>query len=246
MKYFLLFVTSFAFAQQTKKVDFTVLHATVYPKATEKSVSGSLAYDFTVQSAIDTIRIDAVRMEFSEVRINGQSVRYTNSGKSLNLFEGYKKGKNRLTFSYLAQPKQTMYFVADQIWTQGQGKYTSHWLPSFDDVNEKVIFNISVCYDADFTVLANGKLAKADLSDSKKCWAYRMQQPMSSYLVMLAIGKFTKQTQTAASGTTLEFYLKEEDKAKFETTYKHSKAIFDFFEKEIGVKYPWEVYRQFR
>ena len=30
-----------------------------------------------------------------------------------------------------------------QIWTQGQGRYTSYWLPSFDDVNEKVIFNIS-------------------------------------------------------------------------------------------------------
>jgi aminopeptidase N len=35
-----------------------------------------------------------------------------------------------------------MYFVGSesndnvQIWTQGQGKYTSHWFPSFDDVNE--------------------------------------------------------------------------------------------------------------
>ena len=33
--------------------------------------------------------------------------------------------------------------VEGQIWTQGQGKYTSHWFPSFDDVNEKVIFNRS-------------------------------------------------------------------------------------------------------
>jgi aminopeptidase N len=45
----------------------------------------------------------------------------------------------------LAKPKQTMYFVGSesndnvQIWTQGQGKYTSHWFPSFDDVNEKVV-----------------------------------------------------------------------------------------------------------
>jgi aminopeptidase N len=38
-----------------------------------------------------------------------------------------------------------LYFVGSeaaddlQIWTQGQGKYTSNWFPSFDDVNEKVI-----------------------------------------------------------------------------------------------------------
>jgi aminopeptidase N len=29
-----------------------------------------------------------------------------------------------------------------------------------------------------------------------------------------------------------------------ESTYRYSKEIFDFLEKEIGVKYPWEVYKQ--
>jgi aminopeptidase N len=29
-----------------------------------------------------------------------------------------------------------------------------------------------------------------------------------------------------------------------EPTYRYSKTIFDFFEKEIGIKYPWEVYKQ--
>lgn len=220
------------------------MHAYLNPNATEKSVGGKVVYDFVVKSKIDTIKIDAVKMEFSEVKINGNSVDFRNSGKSLNLFKGYKKGKNKLEFTYSAKPKQTMYFVDNQIWTQGQGKYTSHWLPSFDDVNEKVIFNLSVCYHEDYTVLSNGILVKDMLLETCKSWYYEMQKPMSSYLVMLAIGKFTKQTEVTKSGTPLEFYLKEEDKDKFATTYKHSTAIFDFFEHEIGVKYPWEVYRQ--
>jgi aminopeptidase N len=43
-----------------------------------------------------------------------------------------------------------LYFVGSeaaddlQIWTQGQGKYTSNWFPSFDDVNEKSNFNIAL------------------------------------------------------------------------------------------------------
>ena len=82
-------------------------------------------------------------MEFSGVMINGKSVKFKNSGKTLDLFEGLKKGKNKVSFSYSATPKQTLYFTGQdenlQIWTQGQGKYTSFWLPSFDDVNEKVI-----------------------------------------------------------------------------------------------------------
>lgn len=228
------------------------MHADLFPNAIEKSVSGKVVYDFVVKSKIDTIRIDAVRMEFSEVKINGKQVDFSNSGKSLNLFQGFKKGKNKVEFTYAAKPKQTMYFVGDssvgsgQIWTQGQGKYTSHWLPSFDDVNEKVVFNLSVAFRSDFTVLSNGVL-KNTVFNSKgnlKTWKYTMQKPMSSYLVMLAIGKFVKQTETTKSGTPLEFYLKEEDQDKFVTTYKHSKEIFDFFEREIGVNYPWEVYRQ--
>jgi aminopeptidase N len=71
-----------------------------------------------------------------------------------------------------------------------------------------------------------------------------MTQPMSSYLVMMAIGKFTKQTTKTKSGTPLEFYLDEKDADKFETTYRYTTQIFDFFEREIGVKYPWEIYRQ--
>jgi len=67
---------------------------------------------------------------------------------------------------------------------------------------------------------------------------------MSSYLLMMAIGKFTKQTAKTKSGTPLEFYLDQKDVNKFETTYKYTTQIFDFFEQEIGVKYPWEIYRQ--
>ncbi|CAM3701645.1 M1 family metalloprotease [Flavobacterium saliperosum S13] len=250
MKYIFLFITSFVFAQQTKKVDFISLNAHLTPNAIEKSVTGKVVYDFVVKSKIDTIKIDAVRMEFSEMKINGKAVPFKNSGKSLKIYKGFKKGKNKLEFSYSAQPKQTMYFVGDasngQIWTQGQGKYTSHWLPSFDDVNEKVIFNVSVDFRNDFDVLSNGVLKNVGYNSKEniKTWNYQMQQPMSSYLVMLAIGKFVKQTEITASGTPLEFYLREEDASKFATTYKYSKEIFDFFEREIGVKYPWEVYRQ--
>jgi len=170
------------------------------------------------------------------------------SATELKLFQGFKKGKNRLVFSYKATPKQALYFFGEndglQIWTQGQGKYTSHWLPSFDDVNEKAVFNISLNYDKEFTAISNGKLKSATVSGDKKIWNYGMEKPMSSYLAMLAVGKFVKKTDTSASGIPLEFYLSVEDASNFETTYKYSRQIFDFLEKEIGVQYPWEIYRQ--
>lgn len=256
-----IFFSSILFAQQTKQVDFIKCSANLYPAFATKSISGTITYDFKVKQSIDTIKIDAKNMQFSNVQINGLSVSFKNSGTALLLFEGYKKGKNSLTFSYSAVPKQTLYFTGSnqnaQIWTQGQGKYTSHWLPSFDDVTEKVIFSLQINYENnidnqkfDFLSIANGVLKKQKSTIS---WSrgvqynsdfFSMQKPMSSYLVMMAIGNFEKQTTTTKSGTPLEFYLDEKDYSKFEPTYRYSKELFDYLEGEIGVKYPWGIYRQ--
>lgn len=251
MKYFLLFLSTITFAQQTKKVDFKTANAYLTFDVPQKKVIGKVTYTFEViDKKTDTIFIDAKNMKFSDVTINGKKAGWTASATALKLYKGFKKGKNIVEFSYSAQPKQTLYFVKDgndcQIWTQGQGKYTSHWLPSFDDVNEKVIFNISVCFDEDYVVLSNGILntRKGGLLENCSARYYEMEKPMSSYLVMLAIGKFRRWEMGTASKTPLEFYLREKDSAMFADTYRYSWDIFDFFEREIGYNYPWKVYRQ--
>lgn len=255
MKYLLLiFFPILSFSQQIDKVDFIKCTALVQPNFDSKSVNGSVNYEFKVKSEIDSIRIDAKNMEFSNVTIDGKSVKFLNNKKELVLFEGYKKGKNKLTFSYTVTPKQTIYFTGigqgQQIWTQGQGKYTSFWLPSFDDVNEKVIFCISINYDKNFKVIANGLFKNANtkangqINKNNYTWNFEMQKPMASYLVMLAIGDFLHKTEISKSGIPLENYYKPVDEDKYQFTYKDSKTIFDFLEKQIGVKYPWKVYRQ--
>jgi aminopeptidase N len=248
MKYVILLLSTFSFAQQTKFVDFKSVLGKIEINPIEKSVSGEVTYDFEVKSVIDTIKIDAQNMTFTNLKINNSVVNYKNSGKKIALFEGYKMGKNTLTFNYLAKPKQAMYFVGVdenlQIWTQGQGKYTSNWFPSFDDANEKVIFNLDVNFDKNFQVISNGVLDNKTVNSTTIDWHYRMKKPMSSYLLMLAIGKFEVQNEKSKSGIPLRFYIEKEDVSKFEPTYRYSKNIFNFFEKEIGVKYPWEVYKQ--
>lgn len=246
---FLFFSVASLYAQQFPTIDFIKCNAFVKPDFNEKSISGTVEYEFVVHKKIDTISIDAVAMDFDEVKINGKNVKFVNSGKALKVFKGYKKGKNKLTFYYSAKPKQTLYFVGTpedyQIWTQGQGKYTSHWLPSFDDVNEKVIFNLKINSKSDNINISNGKLGEVKFYPPHNFdWNYSMKKPMASYLVMLAIGNFVKQTETTSSGTTLEYYLDGKDSLKFEPTYRHSKQIFEFLEQEIDIKYPWEIYRQ--
>ncbi|WP_310558250.1 M1 family metallopeptidase [Flavobacterium sp.] len=250
MKYFFLFIYSVVFAQQTKSVDFKSVSGQLAINPSEKSVSGAVKYYFKVLKPIDTLKIDAQNMTFSEVEMNEKKIQFTTNGKQLLLIYQFKKGNNSLTFEYKAIPKQTLYFVGSeathnlQIWTQGQGKYTSHWFPSFDDVNEKLIFNLEVVFDSKYNVISNGILNRKWDNNNSTYWEYRMQKPMSSYLLMLAIGKFDKKTAFSKSGIPLEMYYEPSTSHNFESTYRYSKPIFDFLEKEIGVKYPWKIYKQ--
>jgi aminopeptidase N len=250
MKYLFLFLSSFAFAQQTKSVDFKTVNGHISINPSTKSITGAVTYEFEVLKPIDTIKIDAQNMTFSAVELNQKKIPFQINGKELLLIYPFQKGKNSVQFSYEANPKQTMYFVGSeatnnlQIWTQGQGKYTSHWFPSFDDVNEKVIFNMNITFDSKYQVLSNGVLKSKVENKNMTHWSYQMKKPMSSYLLMLAIGKFEKSTLKAKSGILLEMYIAPKDVAKQEPTYRYSKEIFNYLQKEIGVKYPWKIYRQ--
>ncbi len=248
-----LFSTTFAFAQQIQKVDFKTVQGNISIDPLQKKVSGSVKYVFEIKQDIDTLKIDAQNMNFNAVEVNGKEAMFINTKKQLILLGNYKKGKYNLSFAYEAFPKQTMYFNGDfnckectnqQIWTQGQGKYTSHWFPSFDDVNEKVIFNLNISFDRKYQVLSNGVLMHEYPNKEEIIWQYKMKKPMSSYLLAVAIGNFVHKTVASKSHIPLQLFIQPKDTAKFEPTYRYSKQIFDYLEKELDFKYPWQMYKQ--
>jgi len=249
MKYIFLLFTGFIFSQQTQNVDFKSVSGQLLLNSKEKTVSGAVDFQFEVLKDCDTISLDAKNMEFSNVKINDKEVIFINTTKQLKIVFPFTKSQNHLTFNYTVKPKQALYFVdiendEVQIWTQGQGRYTSNWFPSFDDVNEKLIFNLGISYDAPYQVVSNGVLKQKTPNGNLIHWQYQMEKPMSSYLLMLAIGKFDKKEFKSKSKIPLEYYYEPKDADRFEPTYRYSKRIFDFLEKEIGVKYPWQINRQ--
>ncbi|MDX1271672.1 M1 family metallopeptidase [Bizionia paragorgiae] len=253
----LLFILIFSswfsvLAQQTSVIDFKRASVTISSVSVEnKTVSGSIAYQFDVLKAVDSFYLDTKNTTFSKVVLNNKSVPYHITDNKIWIVNSMSPSKEHtLQFSFVSQPKKAMYFIdADdennhQIWTQGQGQYTSHWLPSLDDTNDKIEFDLKITYKKDFTVIANGKLINKESNATHTTWYYDMQKPMSSYLVALAIGKYEKVEEISASGTPINYYYYPEDSAKVEPTYRYSKVMFDFLENEIGVAFPWQNYKQ--
>jgi len=251
---FFLFV-QFLSGQIQDKVDFVHADVLIEPTPAENRINGSVAYQFKVIEDVDSIFLDAVNLEFSSVFFDGVKKDYDYNGKRITINNEMKKGGSHIiSIDYIAKPKQTVYFLGwddavsnnEQVWTQGQGKYTSHWLPSFDDMTEKVEFDLDILLKEDYTVIANGNLIKKEaLPDSNGyVWQFDMEKPMSSYLVGFAIGNYNKKTIESSSGIPIELYYEPTDFTKVEPTYRYTQHIFDFLETEIGVAYPWQNYKQ--
>jgi len=253
---FLFFIGSYGFSQQTDYVDFKTAKAEiVFGDLKKKEVRGLISYEFEILKDADSIYIDAKGFSQIKYKLNNQFEDSLYNGKQLIIKHPFKANStHKVDVVWETVPKKAMYFIdwanpstsSGQVWTQGQGKYTSNWLPSFDDMNEKVEFDLTVTFQNKYQVISNGEfvdLERIGHSNFYK-WHYDMQKPMSSYLVALAIGKYNKKVEYSKSGVPLEMYYYPKDSLKVEPTYRYTKQMFDFLEEEIGVSYPCQNYKQ--
>jgi aminopeptidase N len=240
----LLFSSTFVFSQQTETVDFISVKAVVRPLLKEKKVIANASYTFKILKKCDSVYLDAQGV-FLLKNIPNHKIAVILKNKKIWLVSNFEPNQTyTVSFQYETSPKKALYFLDQQIWTQGQGKYTSNWLPSIDDMNDKIEFDISYIIPSDKTIVANGKLvAVTDHGDAKK-WSFDMEHPMSSYLVAFAVGDFSKKAIASSSNVPMELYYPTSDSLLIEPTYRYSKRIFDFLEHEIDVDYPWQNYKQ--
>ena len=250
-----VFISGLSFAQQTEYVDFKRANGMLNIVLDSSMVKGKVWYNLDMTKSTDSIFLDAVNMTFKNVEISvgdssAQKLDYSNVDNKIYFKYPFQKNQAyTIYFDYSAKPKQALYFLkrenAPQVWTQGQGKYTSHWFPSLDDVNDKIIFNLSTVKQSEYRFIANGlNTINSPLQDGLVKVSYQMQKPMSSYLLAMVYGKYNKKTKTSKSGIPLEYYYYPEDSLKVEPTYRYSEQMFNFLEEEIGFAYPWQNYKQ--
>jgi len=249
---FLLLSSTLLFGQQTEKVDFLELNATVTIDTINFEIKGQVEVSFKTLKDVDSVYLDAVDMRITPSESN--TLKIVNTDDKIWMTSNFKKDKSyTATFSYECEPKQALYFVGfnstlkaypSQVWTQGQGKYTSHWLPSLDDMNDKIIFNITYEAPKNYEVIANGHLNKTRSRLNHKSWYYEMQKPMSSYLVGFVMGDFRRTAAKSKKGTPLQVYLETRHLDKMSYTYQDHVEIFNLLEGKINVNYPWQNFKQ--
>lgn len=221
-------------------------------------VKGRVTHVFKVlQERVDSVELDAVKINVLQATVGSKPTRYRNTDSSIIVFFEPALTWDRtdsIAFLYEARPRKGLYFVGwsdstasrqRQIWTQGQPQDHRYWIPMYDNLNDKMLTEATITFDSSYTVVSNGiRLATTDNSDGTRTWRYKMMKPHSSYLFMLAIGKYSVTNVVSSSGVPIELYSYPEYPSQIKPTYANMVPVFDFLEHTIGLPYPWSVYRQ--
>lgn len=239
-------------------LDFIKMKVELSFEPAQGLVKGKVTHYFTpLLPKVSSFFLDGIKMNFKEVSLNGKPVKYSSDETGITITSDTPlqwNTQDSLSITYESSPRRGLYFIGwndknnlsrKQIWSQGEGIDNRCWIPMYDERNDKLLTELIVTFNKEYKVLSNGNLvSKKENTDNTITWHYAISHPHSPYLVMLGIGKYDIKETQSASGIPLHLYYYPEWKNRVEPTYQYSEAMIDFFEKEIGIKYPWESYSQ--
>jgi aminopeptidase N len=241
-----------------RTVDFESMVLNLNFETANKKVLGEVVYQFKpIRKTIKQLLLDAPEITVEEVLLDGKICAFKSLETQLEITFNEELNWNTdyiLKIVYSAQPEKGLYFLGwndttkrarEQIWTQGQGIDNRYWIPSFDDVSDKLITETFITFENGYEVISNGDLIeKIPASATTTTWHYKMQEPHVLYLVMIAIGDYAFYDLVSENGIVNRQYYYPDRPQDFAPTYQYSIDMMDWMEEEFGVPYPWgKIYR---
>jgi aminopeptidase N len=131
-----------------------------------------------------------------------------------------------------------------QLWTQGETESNSCWFPTVDSPNDKFTTDIYLTIESNQVAISNGvQLFSIDNGDGTKSEHWKMDQPHSAYLVMLAIGEFSVY-EDKWNGMQVNYYLDSAYLKYAHDIFGNTPEMLEFYSDYLGVKYPWPKFDQ--
>jgi aminopeptidase N len=240
-----------------REVDVLHIKLDVTPNFKEHTLSGTATIEFApISKPLTSLRLDAIDLDVREVRSSHEVRDHSNDGKSITIVfkEPIEVGaKAHVLVEYSAEPVQGFYFRTPDMnlpetdthcWTQGEPHEARRWFPSFDYPNERSTTEIICHVPEEMTVISNGRLVgEQEEADGMKAVHWRMEKPHVTYLICLVAGHLEK-LEAKHRDVPLGFYT-QPSRAKYAANaFRDTQDIMAFFEKEIGVPFPWPKYDQ--
>lgn len=241
----------------SREVDILHLKLDVTPDFKQRTVSGVATFTFKpIAKPLEELRLDAIDLSVSSVTSTEiiASYRVTHEEIIVTFAKPIPAEKETtLDITYSAEPTEGLYFRTPKmgykegethLFTQGEAIEARHWYPCYDFPNEKFTSEIIAHVPEGMTVLSNGKLVSEEKdSAGLKAVRWMQEKPHVNYLISLVAGYF-KKIEDQYKNIPLAFYTPPSDINEAINSFRDTKDMMGFFEKEIGVPYPWSKYFQ--
>jgi len=230
----------------------------------ENRVFGKAEFTFVPNRyQTDSMVFSCPDFKIASVMLGGKPVFYRKSAHNLIIYPisatadnsksgtpcSLEKGRSyKLLVCYEARPMAgAIYFVGWRPDEKGKRKsiwaHRPHgWIPYMD---ARILMDLYITFDKKFAVFSNGdRLETVENPDGTNTWHYAMKKNHPFFSTCLVIGDYQYKASKTTRGVPLEYWYYSDVPEKVAPTYKYTEAMFDFFEKEMGVNYPYTVYRQ--
>ena len=131
-----------------------------------------------------------------------------------------------------------------QIWSQGEAANNHYWFPTYDHPNDKMTWELAATVPGGYTAVSNGRLrADSTRADGMRTMIWSQEQPASTYLVSLVVGRYLK-LGDSWRGIPVDYFVYPEDSALARPLFGITTDLLDVYSRLTGVEYPWDKYAQ--
>jgi len=238
-----------------RRVDLLHLALDVTPDFKARTVAGTAMLTFKpIATPLEELRLDAVELRVASVTSTEKLVAHQVTDREivLHFAPPVPVGKEaRVTVKYSAEPRKGLYFRTPEmgyaethLWTQGEPGEARYWFPSIDHPVEKFTSEVTCRVPAGMVALSNGRQVSAQPgAGGLVAFHWAQEKPHVTYLITLVAGQL-KKIEDKHRDIPLEFWTTPSDIAAAPNSFRHTKHMMQFFEREIGVNYPWAKYGQ--
>ncbi|TDU80844.1 aminopeptidase N [Prosthecobacter fusiformis] len=240
-----------------RRVDIEHLKLDVTPDFVRRTVAGTMTMTFSpIGLPLDKLELDAVDLAIADVQVTGaQLAEWVRSADKLALIFAAPIAPGThisITIQYSAEPTRGLYFRTPemgykpgdtQVWTQGEADLHRFWFPCYDYPNERFTSEVICHAPKGMEVVSNGRLLSTTDAGDLTTWHWLQDKPHVNYLIALAAGFFHK-IEDKAGTIPLALLVPPSHKDQAANAFADTRKIIEFFEKEIGVPFPWDKYYQ--
>lgn len=241
-----------------RRVDIVHLKIDLTPNFTNRTIRARTTLRFApIARPVRRLRLDAVNLAVSKVTATAplQGWQVETNAIWITFRQPIPPDQETtVRIDYTAQPKKGLYFRTPELgyrpedthlFTQGEAEMARYWYPNHDFPNEKFTSEVVCRVPPGMTVLSNGRLASQTIDQSTGLQVVRwvQEKPHVNYLVALAAGYFVG-LKDQWRDIPLSFYAPVSQSSMAVHSFTGMPEMMAFFEREIGVLYPWDKYAQ--